>query len=190
MEKLIKGIPINEYHRIYQKKWAKKNPEKMRKKWRIQAERKRRKLGMKIRSDIPLLTEEEKRERKRRNDRVYARSEKRKNIRRYRYKTDIKFRLDNILSSSIWRELKENKKGIRWDVLVGYNVDDLKKHLESKFESWMSWDNYGMWHIDHIKPRSLFNYTTADCDEFIECWSLKNLQPLEKIANLKKGNYW
>lgn len=53
----------------------------------------------------------------------------------------------------------------------------------------MNWDNYGSyWHIDHIKPISLFKYETAEDPEFKKCWALDNLQPLEKIANLKKGN--
>ena len=53
----------------------------------------------------------------------------------------------------------------------------------------MTWDNYGSyWWIDHIKPRSLFKYEKPEDKEFKECWALKNLQPMEKIANIKKGN--
>ena len=53
----------------------------------------------------------------------------------------------------------------------------------------MNWKNYGSyWHIDHIKPKTLFNYSSPEDKEFIKCWSLSNLQPLEKITNIKKGN--
>lgn len=38
----------------------------------------------------------------------------------------------------------------------------------------MSWENYGEWHIDHIKPVSLFDKTTT---AKISC-ALTNLQPL------------
>jgi len=31
-------------------------------------------------------------------------------------------------------------------------------------------------------------YTSLDDKLFQECWALSNLQPLEKIANVKKGN--
>jgi hypothetical protein len=60
----------------------------------------------------------------------------------------------------------------------------------------MNWDNYGglmnnlnkTWHIDHIIPNSKFAYRSLDDPLFIECWSLKNLRPMEKIANVKKSN--
>jgi hypothetical protein len=68
-----------------------------------------------------------------------------------------------------------------------YTPLQLKKHLEKLWESWMSWDNYGDWHIDHIVPHSSFHYTSLADPEFVKCWSLKNLRPLEKIANMKKG---
>lgn len=77
-----------------------------------------------------------------------------------------------------------------------YTIDELKKHLESKFEEWMTWENFGgrtsdprkTWWIDHIIPQSNFNFTSMDDPLFLECWSLSNLQPLEKIANLTKGS--
>ena len=73
--------------------------------------------------------------------------------------------------------------------MAGYTKDDLVKHLEKQFDDKMNWANYGSyWWIDHIKPRSAFHYTTAEDPEFKECWSLSNLQPMEKIANIKKGN--
>ena len=52
----------------------------------------------------------------------------------------------------------------------------------------MNWNNYGgMWHVDHIKPQCKFPFITMADPSFLECWDLSNLQPLEKIANLKKG---
>jgi len=41
---------------------------------------------------------------------------------------------------------------------------------------------------NHIRPRSLFKYNSPEDSEFKECWVLKNLQPLEKTANLRKSN--
>jgi 5-methylcytosine-specific restriction endonuclease McrA len=73
--------------------------------------------------------------------------------------------------------------------LVGYTVNELINHLEKQFDGKMSWDNYGSyWDVDHRKPRSLFHYENAEDPEFKECWSLKNLQPLEHKENLRKGN--
>lgn len=72
--------------------------------------------------------------------------------------------------------------------IVGYSVSELILHLESKFTEGMNWDNYGkVWHVDHIKPDCLFNYTTKDDEDFKKCWDLSNLQPLFALENLRKG---
>lgn len=100
-----------------------------------------------------------------------------------RKKTDFKFKLNCNMATNICQALNGRKAGRGWEKLVGYTLDDLIKHLEIKFEPWMNWDNHGKWHIDHIKPKSLFSI-----DEFKECWALENLQPLEARENLKKYN--
>ena len=35
---------------------------------------------------------------------------------------------------------------------LGCSIQELKRHLERQFAAGMSWDNYGEWHIDHIRP--------------------------------------
>ena len=103
--------------------------------------------------------------------------------------SDISHRISYNIGIDIWHALKENKNGRKWQSLVGYTVGELKEHLEKQFDSNMCWENYGSyWTIDHIKPRSLFHFTEHTDQEFKECWALKNLQPLEKIANIRKGN--
>jgi len=63
------------------------------------------------------------------------------------------------------------------------------KHIESQFDENMTWENYGSyWHVDHIKPQSLFEFESADDDGFKKCWALENLQPLSAKENWKKGN--
>ena len=62
--------------------------------------------------------------------------------------------------------------------------------LESQFKDGMTWYNYGEWHVDHIKPISLFNFKHPTDNEFQECWSLDNLQPLWAIDNLSKGSIY
>ena len=95
------------------------------------------------------------------------------------------------MSRRLRHALARRKLSKRWlhifDIL-GYSVEDLFAHLESKFQQGMTWDNYGQWHIDHIKPESLFNYSSFNDNEFKECWSLDNLQPLWAKDNLKKSN--
>lgn len=48
----------------------------------------------------------------------------------------------------------------------------------------MSWDNYGKWHIDHIKP--LADFDLSDPKQFKEACHYSNLQPLWAEENHKK----
>lgn len=87
----------------------------------------------------------------------------------------------NALKGSIAR-LGTKKEGTTSDIL-GYSANDLKIHLELLFTEGMSWDNYGEWHVDHIKrirefdPKTPLNVVNA----------LSNLQPLWAKDNIKKG---
>jgi len=108
---------------------------------------------------------------------------------KFRRRTDPKYRLDENMHTAIWASLKDKKAMRKWETLVGYTLEDLAKNLEKQFDDEMDWNNYGSyWSVDHIKPKSLFNYTSPYDSEFKQCWALKNLKPLEKIENIKKGN--
>lgn len=71
-------------------------------------------------------------------------------------------------------------------VLIGCSKNELFNHLESQFKLGMSWDNYGKWHIDHIKPCAKFDLTKES--EQKKCFNYKNLQPLWAEENLSKGS--
>ena len=109
---------------------------------------------------------------------------------RERYKNDENFRIRTILRSRIRNSLKSQsaKKSKRTSELVGCSIDELWKHLEKQFKDGMTRQNLGKWHIDHIKPCSLFDLT--DPEQQKECHNYKNLQPLWAIDNIKKGNKW
>jgi hypothetical protein len=108
-------------------------------------------------------------------------------------RADPIYRLRKNCSTLVWQSLKRNtgsKQHHSFFQKVPYTLSDLRQHLEQQFDENMTWDNYGSyWHVDHITPRSSFNYTSMDDVEFQQCWALSNLQPLSKIANLQKGKY-
>ena len=120
------------------------------------------------------------------------RPEVKKRICRYQKrlrKESPKYRLDQNMGIAIYQALRSKKAGRRWETLVDYTLKDLMEHLESQFDDKMNWENYGsFWWVDHMKPRSLFRYTFAEDPEFKKCWALENLQPLERIANIRKSN--
>jgi hypothetical protein len=87
--------------------------------------------------------------------------------------------------------LKANiHKGMHIFDMLGYNADQLKKHLESKFKDGMTWDNCGKWQIDHVIPDSWFKYSSIEDEEFKKCWALDNLQPLWADQNRKKSDLY
>jgi hypothetical protein len=116
-----------------------------------------------------------------------------KNVRKRYYDkmvTNPVFRLNNAFSGRMRHALAGTaykKGGKSWVNIVGYDVAELKSHLESLFRPGMTWDNYGEWHVDHIVPVSSFEYDSYDHPEFRKCWALSNLQPLWAEDNLRKG---
>lgn len=78
---------------------------------------------------------------------------------------------------------------------LSYTITELKNHIESQFEPWMNWGNYGLcdltrktWQIDHIVPQSKLPYKSMDDENFRKCWALSNLRPLDSFENNRKGN--
>jgi hypothetical protein len=116
-------------------------------------------------------------------------------------KNDPSFRLRKNVSNSINKELKKNgssKNGKSIMNYLPYTLEQLKAHLENKFEDWMTWENQGTynldkwddadpktwkWQIDHITPHSTFKYESMDSQEFRDCWALDNLRPYSAKQN-------
>ena len=113
--------------------------------------------------------------------------ELKRNHNRNRYHTDINFRLKKICSTRLLQALKGFDKAASTMKLIGCTIDELRKHLESKFEPWMTWENQGLggWDVEHIK--ACFHFNLADPEQQRECFNWSNLQPMEHIANIKKG---
>lgn len=116
---------------------------------------------------------------------------------RERCKTDPCYRLRKNVSRSVSIALQRtdgSKGGSSTFEHLPYTLQALREHLENQFEDWMTWDNWGVasteektWHIDHIHPQSLLPYDTLDHPNFLKCWSLSNLRPMDAIENIQKG---
>ena len=104
-----------------------------------------------------------------------------------RYFNNINLRLSHCLRTRIRHAINSQNvsKNNRTPELVGCSVIEIKKYLEEKFTEGMTWENYGEWHIDHIRPCSSFNL--EDPEEQKRCFHWTNLQPLWAKDNLSKG---
>lgn len=91
------------------------------------------------------------------------------------------------------RSTIQKRIGTKSEEIVGCTLEELRQHIESQFTEGMSWDNYGEWHLDHIKPLSSFNIVDEEklcinIDEAKKANHYTNLQPLWAADNMKKSN--
>ena len=108
-----------------------------------------------------------------------------RNYRRNRKKIDINFKILCNLRNRLNLAVIQNWKNGRTLELLGCSIKELKKHLQFQFTEDMTWDNYGLWHIDHKIPCAKFDLSKES--EQHKCFNYTNLQPLWAIDNFKKG---
>jgi len=102
----------------------------------------------------------------------------------FKLKTNIR----QLIRSTI--QAKGHKKSTKSEAILGCTFEQFKEHLESQFEPWMTWDNYGnpkdgifapnkTWDIDHIIP-----VTTALTEsDIVNLNHYTNLKPLCSYHN-------
>jgi hypothetical protein len=161
---------------IADKKWREKNKEKLSEYHKIWSEKNREYLR-----EYHAKWREVNRESLNEYKRHYEKTKK---------DSDPAYKLACYTRTAIYTCLKErnvDKYKNTFDLLP-YTLEELIQHLELRFQKGMSWDNYGQWHVDHVKPMVSFNIIEPTDKEFQACWSLNNLQPLWGQDNLSKGS--
>lgn len=103
-----------------------------------------------------------------------------------RYAEDPNFRLRVLLRSRVRQGVQHHYKAGSAVRDLGCTVEELKKHLESKFRPGMTWENWGEWEVDHMRPLASFDLT--DRAQFLQACHYTNLQPLWKSENRIKGD--
>ena len=96
----------------------------------------------------------------------------------FKFRKNVGTRTYKAFKSQSWKKNGGSEK------LLGCDYETAMKHIESQFEPWMDWDNYGEWHIDHIIP--LASATTKE--EMKKLCHYTNLQPLLAEENISKGS--
>lgn len=96
-------------------------------------------------------------------------------------------RLRKTVMNRIWSAMKRQRvNDVGSFSMVGCSVEFLRRYIEAKFEAGMSWDNYGEWHVDHIRPCASFDL--SDKEQVIQCFNWRNLQPMWASENIRKGS--
>ena len=93
-----------------------------------------------------------------------------------------------ILRSRLRSAIKIEARSSSITELIGCTIQDFRKHLESRFQTGMTWENYGAWHIDHRKPCSAFDFN--DYEQQMMCFHYTNLQPMWASENLSKADFF
>ena len=157
------------------RRYRNNNPEKVRKNWLTWANKNREW----VRQSSNLRAK--KRREEGRQDLVKIR----KYVNQKRH-SDPNFRLSASARCRVRGAILRGSKSASTKELIGCTVSELRTHLEQKFRSGMTWENYGpVWHVDHIRPCASFDLT--DSVQQRECFHFSNLQPLFKSENLQKG---
>jgi hypothetical protein len=102
---------------------------------------------------------------------------------------NVLYNLSQLISASFRKSFRRNgfSKKSKTVEILGCSFEELKNYLESKFETWMKWENKGLyngefnygWDIDHITPIS-----SAETEEdVIRLNHYTNLQPLCSKVN-------
>ena len=154
------------------KKYYEENKEKLRKQMKQRFKKYYENNKEKIRDNAKKYYEENKEKVKESN----------KEYRKKKRKTDPIYRMTRNIRCMVSRAIKTK----RTEEIIGCTYQELKLHLENQFTEGMSWENYGKWHIDHIRPLSWFDI--ANPDEVALANHYSNLQPLWEKDNLIKGN--
>jgi hypothetical protein len=103
-----------------------------------------------------------------------------------RLASDELFRLSKNIRTLIKKSFSI-KNNTKTEYIIGCSIINFKIYLESKFEDWMNWDNWGLyngelnygWDIDHIIPLS----SGKSEEEIIKLSHFSNLQPLCSKVN-------
>jgi hypothetical protein len=110
-------------------------------------------------------------------------------------KRNIRALIKTTFTRSIVEDIIKAKKTVN---ILGCTFEEFKNYIESQFEDWMNWDNYGnvcetlepncSWDLDHIIPISLAE--TEEDIYMLNHWS--NFQPLcsYKNRNIKRDNIY
>ena len=101
---------------------------------------------------------------------------------------NLQRRLSKNLRHRLRKAMLGKTRGVSAVRDLGMSIPDFKHYLSSKFKDGMTWDNYGEWHLDHIRP--LASFDLSDPEQAKAACHYSNMQPLWAKENHSKNSYW
>ena len=106
---------------------------------------------------------------------------------RARIKKDPIYKIKTSIRRAILKAIKGHDKSKSTQDILGCTYQELRQHIESQFEPWMTWDNKGLyngdfnygWDIDHIIPLA----TAKSPEDILYLNHYTNLRPLCSHVN-------
>jgi hypothetical protein len=100
--------------------------------------------------------------------------------------SSLQRKISNYLRNRLDRAIQEKQRAGSAVNDLGCSINEFKDYIESKFELGMLWENWGEWHLDHIRPLASFDLTNKE--HFLEACHYTNYQPLWAYDNIIKSN--
>lgn len=181
----------------YLKEWRKNNKEKLAKWYREYRKLKpevNKANTKKYRKNNPEKSKQSSKDYKKRNKnkvKEYAIKyrERRNELEAIKKANDPLYKLKCKIYSSISKIFyrKKIKKNSKTEKIIGCTFEEFKTYIEAKWESWMTWENRGLyngelnfgWDIDHVIPM----HTAKTEEDIIKLNHYTNLQPLCSNVN-------
>jgi hypothetical protein len=90
---------------------------------------------------------------------------------------DVRVKFNQALKSNRWQTGGTN------ELLFGADKETVLAHIERSFKKGMTWENRGLWQIDHIVPLS----SAKTIEQVYNLCNYLNLSPEWKEVNMSKG---
>lgn len=202
MRSRIYGAAHREERNAYRRKYTKNNKEKVKLTFKIYRQTHKGQIKKYKQSEKGKISSKKYRVKHKEQIKISAkiyRDAHRKEMNTYikkRIKSDPIFRLNKNVRRAILHAFKNKGyvKNSKAAQILGCSFEAFKTHIETQFEDWMNWDNYGLyngtknfgWDLDHIIPVS----SAKTEEDIIKLNHYINFQPLCSYVNryVKKNN--
>jgi hypothetical protein len=125
--------------------------------------------------------------RQKRVEKFQLNKEKWNQYQRDRFKNDPIYKIKTTIRKAILKAIKGQDKSKSTQDIIGCTYIELRHHIESQFEAWMTWENKGLyngdfdygWDIDHIVPLA----SAKSPEDILYLNHYTNLRPLCSHVN-------